>query len=284
MLYFVDHQRSTRLVRAVGHEAVPLVFELLDAEQLCRNGHHLVDRDCEANSLGAGPHGDVQPDHLAVDVHQRPAGVAGIDAGVGLDQIVVGLRVAHLNVAAQSADDTARDGVLVSKGVAQRDYGLAFHQVGRGADLDSCERLGSGDFDQRQVALGVAGNELGGELTMVVECDLNPADVGHHVVVGDDVAPFVDDDAGAHAVNLPRRFAAGGGLHGGLHDLLALDVDDRRLRGPDGADHISHSPRGDLFADRSIDHRSRSANHQINCQARADSERRARQSARSVGH
>ena len=47
--------------------------------------------------LGAGSHRHVDADHLAVDVQQRSAGIAGIDAGVGLDQIVVTLRIAHLH-------------------------------------------------------------------------------------------------------------------------------------------------------------------------------------------
>ena len=50
------------------------------------------------------------------------------------------------------------------------------------------------------------------------------------VVVGEDVAALVDDDAGAHAVDV-LRFAAAIVLVAGTEGLLAVDVDDRR-RGP----------------------------------------------------
>ena len=57
----------------------------------------MSDRNREADALGTLPHRHVDADHLAVDVHQRPARVAGIDAGIGLDQVLVALRIADLH-------------------------------------------------------------------------------------------------------------------------------------------------------------------------------------------
>jgi len=87
------------LAVALGHDPVPGPVDPLDGEQFRHHGQRLVDRDREADSLGAGPHGDVDADHLAVDVEEWPAGIARIDARVGLDEILVLLRAGHLDVA-----------------------------------------------------------------------------------------------------------------------------------------------------------------------------------------
>ena len=89
---------------------------------------------------GAGANGHVDADHVAVDVQQRAARVAGVDAGVGLDQVVVVLGVAHLHGAVQRADDAARDRMFVAVGVAHRDHRLAGHQIGRRADRSDRQR------------------------------------------------------------------------------------------------------------------------------------------------
>ena len=63
-----------------------------DADHVGGDADHGVHRDGEADPLGAGADGDVDADQLAVDVHQRAARIAGVDAGVGLDQRLVGHR------------------------------------------------------------------------------------------------------------------------------------------------------------------------------------------------
>ena len=65
----------------------------------------LVDRQGEADPLRPGPDGHVDPDQLAVDVDQRAARVARVDAGVGLDQVAIDLVVGERHVAMQGADD-----------------------------------------------------------------------------------------------------------------------------------------------------------------------------------
>ena len=124
-----------------GDDAVPIAFQPFDRQQLGRGAHRLIDGNRKADPLGAGPHGDVQADHLAVDIQQRTARVAGIDAGVGLDQVVVALRIADLHRAMQGADDAARDRVFIAVGVAHRDHRFADHQIAGGADGDDRQFL-----------------------------------------------------------------------------------------------------------------------------------------------
>src|SRR4051812_3776641 len=89
----------------------------------------VVDRYGKTNALGTGAHGNVYAYHFTVDVEQRPAGISGIDAGVGLNQVVVGLGVAHLNVATEGADDATGHGLFIAERVAQGDHRLANHKV-----------------------------------------------------------------------------------------------------------------------------------------------------------
>ena len=59
----------------------------------------VVDRDREAEALGAAARdGRVDADHRARGVEQRAAAVAGVDRGVGLEQVVEGRRAAGLLV------------------------------------------------------------------------------------------------------------------------------------------------------------------------------------------
>ena len=47
----------------------------------------LIDRNGKADSLSTDANGNVDADHVTVDIQQRTARVARIDAGVGLDQV-----------------------------------------------------------------------------------------------------------------------------------------------------------------------------------------------------
>ena len=61
--------------------------DLGGAQVLGEDGLDRVGVEGEGDALGAVAQGDVDADQLAVDVEQRAARVAGVDAGVGLDQV-----------------------------------------------------------------------------------------------------------------------------------------------------------------------------------------------------
>ena len=51
------------------------------------------DREADADRAAGGrDDGRVDADHLAIHVEQRPARIAAVDRGVGLDEVVVGTR------------------------------------------------------------------------------------------------------------------------------------------------------------------------------------------------
>ena len=60
------------------------------------------------------------------------------------------------------------------------------------------------NLDHGDVGLGVAANDLGGELAAVLQGDFHVLGAVHDVVIGEDVAVFGDDDARAEAM-LARR-------------------------------------------------------------------------------
>ena len=157
-----DHARPRfgRIVRR-GH-ADPRLVDVAGGQQPGGDDRgDLVDGDGKTDALGAGADRHVDADHVAVDVQQRPARIARVDAGVGLDQIVVELGVAHLDRPVQGADDAAGDRVLVAVGVAHRNHRLARHQVGERADGNHRQRALRVDLDDGQVGFRVAGDQLG---------------------------------------------------------------------------------------------------------------------------
>src|SRR5262249_27323720 len=104
----------------------------------------------------------------------------------------------------------------------------ADHQVAGGADRQGGQGPFRLDLEQGQVVLVVAGDDAGRVGAAVGQAGAEHLHVVHDVVVGDDVAAGVGDDAGAHGVD-----GAGGGVEGvqlvsgRLGDgALGVDVDD----------------------------------------------------------
>ena len=76
---------------------------------------------------------------------------------------------------------------------------------------------------------------LGDEIAAVGQRDFDFLHAIDDVEVGENIAPFVDHDAGAHAVDAPRAIAADRRVFAGVERLLAVDIDDRiaaRFRWP----------------------------------------------------
>src|SRR5438045_2214859 len=78
-------------------------------QRVADDAGHLRLRDGEADALRPGADGHVNADQLAVDVQQRPAGVARVDAGVRLDQLLVRHVLVETDVALDGADDADAD-------------------------------------------------------------------------------------------------------------------------------------------------------------------------------
>src|SRR5699024_10468106 len=140
----------------------------------------------------------VDADHLAGGVHQRTAGVAGVDRGVGLHGGGGGrLRGPALLATGgdgrvDGGDDAGGGGVLEPQGGAERHHRLA-HLDGRGV------REGGGlqalrrrvQTDHGQVRGGIGADDGGGVAQAVAGGDPDLPAVGDDVVVGEDGAVLV---------------------------------------------------------------------------------------------
>ena len=149
-----------------------------------------VDRDREADALGVARDRSVDADDVTARVEQRTATVARIDGRVGLDEIVDGVAVIELDLAAHRRDDAAGHGVRVGPQRApDGDRQLADLELARIPDwCDGQPRRF--DLDDGEVGQGVVAVDLARELTAVLEAD------GQLVAAGDDVAVGKDPALG----------------------------------------------------------------------------------------
>ena len=84
-------------------------------------------------AIGAADDGGVDADQPAFGVHQRAAGIARIDGGIRLDEILVmrvGIGFVERETAApQPADDAHGDGLAHAEGIADGQYDVADLQL-----------------------------------------------------------------------------------------------------------------------------------------------------------
>src|ERR1019366_4636824 len=170
------------------------------SDQLVVNLHHGIGRHREADALvssATGVNGSVDADHLARHVHQRTARVAGIDGSVGLDERLK-LPVGN-DIAALGGDDTGGDRLIETEWASHRKHPVADRHAVRIAQLRGGQRLLGINLDDREIGFlvnpdhdGVVGNGRG----IVHELDADSVGFFDHVIVGNDVALGIDDDAG----------------------------------------------------------------------------------------
>ena len=127
-------------------------------------------------------------------IDQRPAGVAGVDGRVGLDEIFKGVD-AQMG-ATQGADDARGHGLTDTKRVADGQHHIAHLQVLGLAQHDDRQFVEL-DLEQGQVGVRVCADDLGCSASTVGQGDFDVVGVFDHMVVGEDVALGADDDAAA---------------------------------------------------------------------------------------
>jgi hypothetical protein len=141
----------------------------------------------------------VDPDHLAVHVDQRAARVAPVDRRVGLDERLIARQAAAIHVDPQGVPLERRDDARGDT-LAQLERGADRHD--QLADLEpGAVALGQGlvagvvDLDHGDVGGLVRAHDLRVRLGAVVEGHLDLLGVLHHVVVREDMAAVVVDEA-----------------------------------------------------------------------------------------
>ena len=177
-----------------------------------------VDGDGEADALAVGDDRGVDADHGAVGGDERPTRVAGVDGGIGLDEVAE-RHALGLDGAVQCRDDAPRDRGLAGEvqRVADGDDLVAHLQLRRVAERRR-HHLAAADLDEGDVVGGEAAHQLGRLGGAVGEPHRELVGVGDDVGVGEDQAVVADDHAGAGRLEDPLARGA-----------VGLDGDDRRL-------------------------------------------------------
>jgi len=238
--------------QVLDDEADPGVPHLAVGDQVLHHAPRAIDGDGEADALRLPVDGGVDADQLALDVEQRAARVPGVDRSVGLDEVGVS-PVLVVQRAADRAHHAGGHRVREAEGVADRDHGLADHEIGRGPEGDVRQVAARLDAHDRDVGVGVRSHQRGVELALVGERHVDAARALDHVHVGHDGAVGRDDDARAEARRLEapgarvdevaeelleeRVLREGEGRAALLDDLLGRDVHHRRARLLDRLDH-----------------------------------------------
>src|SRR6266704_1103878 len=155
-------------------------------------------RKRKANTLiptAAGDDGRVDSNHLAGKVDERAAGVTWIDGRVGLQESLELLADA---AAVLGADDARRYRGLQPEGAANRQNPIANLHAVRIAQLRDGQLFVGVNLDHSQVRFFVHTHNLRGVSRGVgVQLHLNLCSLLDDVIVGEDVAALVHDDARA---------------------------------------------------------------------------------------
>ncbi len=172
--------------------------------------------------------GGVDADQPPGRIEQRAAGVAGVDSGVGLDQVIDG-RPAPFAVegAVERRDDAGGERPVQSEGIADSEHFLPDLEVGTGAHRYSGRALeADADLEHGDVVLGAGAHQRSliiatvGQFDRGRRCPLDDVEVGHHV------AGIVPDEAGAGAARHGKDIAR----PDVTHQLSRGDVNHRPAR------------------------------------------------------
>ena len=109
----------------VDADAEPGAVHAAMAQDLADHEAHRVAGDRKADALRAADHRGVDADDSASRRHQRAAGIAGIERGVGLDHVLDRPAAARGERTAERRDDAGRDGGIEAERVADRHRDLA---------------------------------------------------------------------------------------------------------------------------------------------------------------
>jgi hypothetical protein len=175
------------------------------ADDVVVHAHGSIDRQCKSDALRSAvlrrDHG-VDADHFAADVQQRTAAVARIDGGVGLNKA---LELRPDLFPARRAHNSGRHRLLQAEGRADR-HGPVAHLDSIGvADRHRRQRRPGIDLDDRNIALAVRADQPRAVFRRVaIQSHANMIHILDHVIVGDDVAVLIDDEAGSRLLPAQR--------------------------------------------------------------------------------
>src|SRR5579872_3058884 len=180
-------------------------YTMLRSDQLVINVYHCIRRQCEAHArvrVRIGQDRRINSNNFSSHVHQRSAGVPGIDRRVRLNERLE-LAIRH-NIAPFGRDNACRDRLLQTKRTADCQHPIAYlHALGV-AQLSHRQWLVANvNFDNRQIGLRIRANDLRvmqDRPRLAVDLHANTVCLFDNVTIGDNVALRVHNYAGAQGV------------------------------------------------------------------------------------
>ena len=145
-----------------------------------------VDRNREAEPLGAEDHRGIDADYARVAVNQGTTAVAGVERNVALDDGVHQPTVLRPQSAAERADHAGADGEGETERVADRHHQLADAQFAAAAQLGR-RQVRSIDVDHGEVGRGIGSDHVAVVGGPVVKPDLHGAGAADHMGVREQV-------------------------------------------------------------------------------------------------
>ena len=146
-------------------------------------------------------------------VDQRPAGIAGIERGVGLDDAVDEPARARAQAAAEGADHAGGHRRLEAEGIADGDDELADAQL-RASPRRAKAGASPAEPQHREIGVGIVADQAGRHGAAIGEGRLEALGAGDHMAVGEDIAVGREDHARAGAAlalgGLDRRWSTAG--------------------------------------------------------------------------
>ncbi len=160
--------------------------------------------DRKTNALRAADDRRVDADHLGRRGHQRPAGVAGIESGVGLNDVFDSPAAHRADRAAERRHHARRNGRLKAQRIADCDDQLAAAQCFGIAERGVAQIAHAVGAQQRQIGVGVDAEYacVGDNTLDVPQPDLLRR--SNHVIVGQHKPVRGDNDPGAKPAALAR--------------------------------------------------------------------------------
>ena len=152
-------------------DTYPELDELID--DILRQFAWHGEADADRAARGRQDRG-IDADHLAIHVEQRATGIAAIDGGVGLDEIVIG---ALTDVTTTRRDDAGGDGATKTEGVTNGDHPVANTNLAVIGEIDVGEFAGFLDLEDREIGLVVDAEHRGsqdGEGSQTVQEEVGP--------------------------------------------------------------------------------------------------------------
>ena len=151
----------------------------------------------EADALRAHDDRGVDADHFARRGHQRAAGIARIERGVGLHHVLDHPAGARLQRSSERRDDACGDRRVEAERIADGDRDLAALELGAVAEFGRGQRDVGFDPQERKIRVGIVAEHARLKLAAFERGEIDRPRALDDMAVGEREAVGGNDDAGA---------------------------------------------------------------------------------------